>query len=109
MPVAIRLKRLNRLPSESTRIAYSLRFINWVAHFLLVRLFAISFLCYPLPCWCVKPVRLVFLSAPNASAREIYKGLGTPRPICAVSFVACRRGTRHWRGWRFLWEVTPST
>ena len=36
-----------------------------------------------LSCWCVLPVRSVFLSVPNAERVGIYKGLGTPLPICA--------------------------
>jgi len=53
-------------------------------------------------------VRLVFLSVPNARRIGIYKGPGTPLPFRAVSFAACRRGTRHWRRWRFLWEADSS-
>jgi hypothetical protein len=59
-------------------------------------------------CWCVKPVRSVFLSVPNARRVGIYKGLGTPLPIRAESVVACHGCTRSWHRWRFLWEVDSS-
>ena len=59
-------------------------------------------------CWCVEPVRSVFLSVPNARRVGIYKGLGTPLPIRAESVVACHGCTRSWHRWRFLWEVDSS-
>jgi hypothetical protein len=37
-----------------------------------------------------------------------HEGQGTPRPFRAELLLAGRRGTRHWRRWRFLLEGDPS-
>jgi hypothetical protein len=42
----------------------------------------------PRCCWCVLPVRLVFLSISPAQAERNHKGPGTPLPLCAV-FLCC--------------------
>jgi hypothetical protein len=52
-------------------------------------------------CWCVKPVRSVFLSVSPAMQNENYKGLGTPLPMRAESSVTCHGCTRSWRRWCF--------